>query len=86
MPLTTSPTVSKSSSVGLPNLFMSKCVREREYLLVASDRSRQPELSLTTDLCANSQPWQDRRLALTRKPTVRSLFPTIRPTLLDFSS
>ena len=49
MPLTTSLTVSKSSSVGLPNLFMSKWVRESENLLVASDRSRQPELSLTTN-------------------------------------
>jgi hypothetical protein len=34
---------------------MSKCVRESENLRVASDRSRQPELSLTTNRCAGSQ-------------------------------
>jgi hypothetical protein len=54
MSLTTSATVSKSSSEAFANLFMSKWVRESEYLLVASDRSRQPELSLTTNRCACS--------------------------------
>jgi hypothetical protein len=44
-------TVSKSSSVGLPNLFMSKWVRDNENLPVDAFGSRQPELSLTTNLC-----------------------------------
>ena len=44
-------TVSKSSSVGFPNLFMSKWVRDNENLPVDAFGSRQPELSLTTNLC-----------------------------------
>jgi hypothetical protein len=44
-------TVSKSSSVGLPNLFMSKWMRDNENLPVDAFGSRQPELSLTKNLC-----------------------------------
>lgn len=55
MPVTASSTVSKSSSVGFPNLFMLKWVRESEYLFVASERSRQPELSFTTNLYNDSK-------------------------------
>jgi hypothetical protein len=51
MSLITSATISKSSSEAFANLFMSKWVRESEYLLVASETSRQPELSLTTNRC-----------------------------------
>lgn len=47
---TTSDTVKKSSSVGLQNLFMLKWLRSSEYFSVASDTSRQPELSLTINL------------------------------------
>jgi hypothetical protein len=60
----TSRTVRKSSSDGFPNLFMSKWFREREYFSVESDRSRQPELSLTTNLCIKLATSSVRRLRL----------------------
>jgi hypothetical protein len=34
---------------------MLKWFRERENFMVESERSRQPELSLTTNLCADGQ-------------------------------
>lgn len=55
MPCTTSATVSKSSSLASSNLFMSKWVRDSERFSVDSERSRQPECWLTTNLCSRSQ-------------------------------
>jgi hypothetical protein len=65
---------------------MSKWVRESENLLFASDPSRQPELSLTTNLCADSQPCCNAQdVVFLDLPSYLS-FPTILPTLLDLSS
>jgi hypothetical protein len=52
---TTSETVKKSSSKGLLNLFKSEWLRASEYFVVASDTSRQPEFSLTMNLCVECQ-------------------------------
>src|SRR4051812_8049788 len=87
IPSSTSHTVWKSSSDDFPNLFMLKWVRDSEYFSVESDTSRQPELSLTTNLCSKSGAGSvSREWTLAEIHTVLSCFPTIAPTLLDFNS